>query len=207
MNSSTVAAFVSMMHSISTFPAASLTAIEMLAWCTSMPIYFLLSIWVLLSVGSEPTPPAYAERGALFYNALTGERGIVVDRTHSGGCDGPLCAGWMGEEGAGGVRPVERGQDRSREELRGRDGGIDHSHGAEAGAGEAGERFAGQGAAGGAGGGALCTGQGPACGALCRTGAAAVPVFDQRLQGTALAGSCRCRDLGPDRTDASGSAG
>src|SRR5450755_1969331 len=71
MNSSTVPAFVSMMHSISTFPAASLTAIEMLAWCTSMPIYFLLSIWVLLSVGSEPTPPAYAERGALFYNALT----------------------------------------------------------------------------------------------------------------------------------------
>src|ERR1700674_2303385 len=77
MNSSTVAAFVSMMHSISTFPAASLTAIEVLAWCTSMPIYFLLSIWVLLSVGSEPTPPAYAERGALFYNALTGERGGV----------------------------------------------------------------------------------------------------------------------------------
>src|ERR1700688_498189 len=75
MNSSTVAAFVSMMHSISTFPAASLTAIEVLAWCTSMPIYYLLSIWVLLSVGSEPTPPAYAERGALFYNALTGERG------------------------------------------------------------------------------------------------------------------------------------
>src|SRR6202051_5184021 len=74
MNSSTVAAFVSMMHSISTFPAASLTAIEMLAWCTSIPIYFLLSIWVLLSVGSEPTPPAYAERGALFYNALTAQR-------------------------------------------------------------------------------------------------------------------------------------
>ena len=36
-----------------------------------MPIYFLLSIWVLLSVGSEPTPQAYFERGALFYNALT----------------------------------------------------------------------------------------------------------------------------------------
>src|ERR1022692_707159 len=71
MNSSTVAAFVSMMHSISTFPAASLTAIEMLALCTSMPIYFLLSTWVLLSVGSEPTLPAYAERGALFHNALT----------------------------------------------------------------------------------------------------------------------------------------
>src|ERR1019366_4164305 len=36
-----------------------------------MPIYFLLSIWVLLSVGPEPTPQAYFERGALFYNALT----------------------------------------------------------------------------------------------------------------------------------------
>src|ERR1019366_8536433 len=36
-----------------------------------MPIYFLLSIWVLLSVGREPTPQAYAERGALFYNSLT----------------------------------------------------------------------------------------------------------------------------------------
>src|ERR1700681_375362 len=32
MNSSTVAAFVSRIHSVSTFPAASLTAIEMLAW-------------------------------------------------------------------------------------------------------------------------------------------------------------------------------
>src|ERR1700674_4989252 len=36
-----------------------------------MPIYFLLSIGVLLSVGSEPTPQAYFGRGALFYNALT----------------------------------------------------------------------------------------------------------------------------------------
>src|SRR5665213_2741203 len=36
-----------------------------------MPIYFLLSTWVLLSVGREPTPQAYFERGALFYNALT----------------------------------------------------------------------------------------------------------------------------------------
>src|ERR1019366_4912042 len=45
-----------------------------------MPIYFLLSIWVLLSVGREPTPQAYAERGALFYNALTTDpnwRGVL----------------------------------------------------------------------------------------------------------------------------------
>jgi hypothetical protein len=43
---------------------------------------------VLLSVGSEPTPQAYAERGALFYNALTESvrllanvisRGLLVD--------------------------------------------------------------------------------------------------------------------------------
>src|SRR5258708_6353459 len=27
--------------------------------------------WVLLSVGRQPTPQAYFERGALFYNALT----------------------------------------------------------------------------------------------------------------------------------------
>src|ERR1019366_9036216 len=39
-----------------------------------MPIYFLLSIWVLLSVGSEPTPQAYFERRALFYNALTADK-------------------------------------------------------------------------------------------------------------------------------------
>ena len=31
-----------MIHSISSFPAASLTATEMLAWRTSMSIYFLL---------------------------------------------------------------------------------------------------------------------------------------------------------------------
>src|SRR5580698_6913786 len=39
-----------------------------------MPKYFLLSMWVLLSVGHEPTSAAYAERGALFYIALTTER-------------------------------------------------------------------------------------------------------------------------------------
>src|SRR5580704_1303997 len=91
MNSSTVPAFVSMMHSISTFPAASLTAIEMLAWCTSMPIYFLLSIWVLLSVGREPTPQAYFERGALFYNALTRLRvNEATGRTGEGNVAGTL---------------------------------------------------------------------------------------------------------------------
>src|ERR1700686_3092393 len=37
-------AFVSMTHSIPIFPAPFITAIEMLSLCTSIPIYFLLSI-------------------------------------------------------------------------------------------------------------------------------------------------------------------
>jgi hypothetical protein len=36
--------FVSMTHSITIFPAAFLTAIEMLSLCTPVWIYFLLSI-------------------------------------------------------------------------------------------------------------------------------------------------------------------
>ena len=37
-------AFVSMTHSIPIFPAPFITAIEILSLCTSIPIYFLLSI-------------------------------------------------------------------------------------------------------------------------------------------------------------------
>jgi site-specific recombinase XerC len=37
-------AFVSITHSITIFPAPFITAIEMLSLCTSIPIYFLLSI-------------------------------------------------------------------------------------------------------------------------------------------------------------------
>jgi hypothetical protein len=62
MNYRTVLAFVSTMHSITSFPAPSRTAIEMLTWCTSSPIYFLLSIRLFLSVGTEPTLKAYSER-------------------------------------------------------------------------------------------------------------------------------------------------
>src|SRR6266568_2733893 len=50
-----------------------------------MPIYFLLSIWVLLSVGPKPTPQAYFERGALFYNALTAGGGHVREVANSRG--------------------------------------------------------------------------------------------------------------------------
>jgi hypothetical protein len=58
-----VAAFVPMTHSITSFPV-SLTAMEMLAWCTSMPIYFRLSIGVILSVGLETDASSLVERGA-----------------------------------------------------------------------------------------------------------------------------------------------
>jgi hypothetical protein len=40
MNSTIVAAFVSSKHSMISLPPASITATEMVAWCTSMPIYF-----------------------------------------------------------------------------------------------------------------------------------------------------------------------
>src|ERR1700676_1920741 len=44
INCKIMLAFVSITHSITIFPAPFITAIEMLSWCTSMPIYFLLSI-------------------------------------------------------------------------------------------------------------------------------------------------------------------
>ena len=42
-------------------------------------ILFVIPL-VLLSVGSEPTPTAYAERGALFYNALTPTLQLLLKR-------------------------------------------------------------------------------------------------------------------------------
>ena len=36
--------------------------------------------WVPLSVGPEPTPQIYSERGALFYNALTAEQLVAASR-------------------------------------------------------------------------------------------------------------------------------
>src|ERR1700704_5710665 len=42
-------AFVSMTHSITIFPAAFITAIEMLSLCTSIPIYLVLVIKGVLS--------------------------------------------------------------------------------------------------------------------------------------------------------------
>src|SRR6202030_1171415 len=61
-------ALVSITHSITSFPAAFLTAIEILSLCTSMPIYLMLVIRVFLSGGvrAEHSKP-YSQRGALLY--------------------------------------------------------------------------------------------------------------------------------------------
>jgi len=47
-NSRIVAAFVSRMHSITNLPLASMTATEIVAWCTSIPIYFAWFMTALL---------------------------------------------------------------------------------------------------------------------------------------------------------------
>src|SRR5580693_358077 len=63
-------AFVSITHSITIFPASFLTAIEMLSLCTSIPIYFLLSIeGVPFCGGFEPNTQNPTPKGAPFYIA------------------------------------------------------------------------------------------------------------------------------------------
>src|SRR5208282_439970 len=60
-------ALVSITHSITIFPAAFLTAIEMLSLCTSMPIYLVLVIkgCSFLEGLSQALKP-YSKRGALY---------------------------------------------------------------------------------------------------------------------------------------------
>jgi hypothetical protein len=53
MNCRRVAAFVSTIDSINSLPAGSRTAAEIVAWCTSSPIYLASFIRVLLSVGVD----------------------------------------------------------------------------------------------------------------------------------------------------------
>src|SRR5271169_3355310 len=60
-------ALVSMTHSITIFPAAFLTAIEMLSLCTSMPIYLVLVIkGCSFLEGLRRTLKPYSKRGALY---------------------------------------------------------------------------------------------------------------------------------------------
>src|SRR5271154_4887309 len=60
-------AFVSMTHSITTFPAPFLTAIETLSLCTSMPIYLVLVIkGCSFLKGLSQALKTYSKRGALY---------------------------------------------------------------------------------------------------------------------------------------------
>src|ERR1700722_7944585 len=76
-------AFVSMTHSITIFPAPFITAIEMLSLCTSMPIYFLLSIEGVPFCRIEASTQPYPERGALYIASDYRTCG-VLDRYISG---------------------------------------------------------------------------------------------------------------------------
>src|SRR5260370_17958600 len=64
-----VLAFVSMTHSITIFPTAFITAIEMLSLCTSIPIYLMLVIKGVLSGGVELNTQNHTPKGAPFYIA------------------------------------------------------------------------------------------------------------------------------------------
>src|SRR5271156_7142941 len=60
-------ALVSITHSITIFPAAFMTAIEILSLCTSMPIYLVLVIRVFLSGRVEPSTQNLLQKGRPLY--------------------------------------------------------------------------------------------------------------------------------------------
>ena len=73
-----VLAFVSMTHSITNFPAAFITATEMLSLCTSIPIYLmLLVIKGVLSGRVERNTQNLIPKGAPFYIASGGLNGSM----------------------------------------------------------------------------------------------------------------------------------
>src|SRR5450755_5036638 len=68
-------ALVSIKLSITIFPALFITAIEMLSLCTSIPIYFLLSIEGVPFCGGCGKHPNPTPKGAPFYIASGGLNG------------------------------------------------------------------------------------------------------------------------------------
>src|SRR5262245_22961449 len=66
-----VSAFISRTASTTSLPAESLTATEIVAWCTSSPIYLASFMRALLVVGVDENDQALLQKGAL-YNAFTG---------------------------------------------------------------------------------------------------------------------------------------
>src|SRR3984893_3003675 len=66
-NSRIVAAFVSRILSMINLPRESKTATEIVAWWTSMPIYFSWLITALLSVGGDTNNHNLQQSGRLLY--------------------------------------------------------------------------------------------------------------------------------------------
>src|SRR6267143_1614873 len=67
-------AFVSITHSITIFPEAFLTAIEILSLCTSIPIYLVLVIkGCSFLEGLSRTLKTYSKRGALYIASVYAE--------------------------------------------------------------------------------------------------------------------------------------
>src|SRR5260370_39210668 len=67
MNSRIVVAFVSRILSMINLPRESVTATEIVAWWTSMPIYFSWLITALLSVGGDTNNHNLQQSGRLLY--------------------------------------------------------------------------------------------------------------------------------------------
>src|SRR5467141_39003 len=67
MNSRIVVAFVSRILSMINLPRESVTATEIVAWWTSMPIYFSWLITALLSVGGGTNNHNLPQSGRLLY--------------------------------------------------------------------------------------------------------------------------------------------
>src|SRR5260370_21165803 len=70
MNSRIVAAFVSRILSMITLPRECVTATEIVAWWTSMPIYFSWLITALLSVSGDANNHNLPQSGRLLYCVL-----------------------------------------------------------------------------------------------------------------------------------------
>src|SRR5207245_7608581 len=94
-NSRRVAALVSRMDSMTTLPLQSITATEMVAWCTSSPIYFSLFMRVLLFVGGGACAHNLLQKGRPFimrFKRLGGTREELSPASHNRpwlvvGCD------------------------------------------------------------------------------------------------------------------------
>src|SRR6266436_4472923 len=89
-------AFVSTTHSITIFPAAFITATEMLSLWTSIPIYLVLVIKGVLSGRVEPNTQNPTPKGAPFYIAWGNRRSGRPDSATDFTCPQSLLSGFDG---------------------------------------------------------------------------------------------------------------